>query len=92
VQPGHRCGDRHARRDYRSTPLPDAPAPDVTIDDRHFVFPPNAAAATRVEVIRGPNVQPPPPQVPLADQLSGRVLIVVGDDISTGDLAPDGWW
>jgi aconitate hydratase len=71
-------------------PLSDAPAPDVTIDDRHFVFPPDAAAATQVLVIRGPNVQPPPPQVPLADQLSGRVLIVVGDDISTGDLAPDG--
>ena len=71
-------------------PLPDAPAPDVTIDDRHFVFPPDAAAATRVDVIRGPNVQPPPAQVPFADHLSGRVLIVVGDDISTGDLAPDG--
>src|SRR5438132_6796020 len=71
-------------------PLPDAPAPDVRIDDRHFVLPPDAAAAARVEVIRGPNVQPPPPQVPLVDELSGRVLIVVGDDISTGDLAPDG--
>src|SRR3989440_3770527 len=71
-------------------PMPVAPAPDVRIDDRHFVFPPDVAAAIRVQVIRGPNVQPPPPQVPLADQLSGRVLIVVGDDISTGDLAPDG--
>src|SRR2546421_2277384 len=71
-------------------PMPDAPPPDVRIDDRHSVFPPDAAGATRVEVIRGPNVQPSPPQVALADQLSGRVLIVVGDDISTGDLAPDG--
>ena len=71
-------------------PLPPAPPPDVDIDDRHFVFPPEAAAAARVEVIRGPNVQPPPAQTPLADHLAGRVLIVVGDDISTGDLAPDG--
>jgi aconitate hydratase len=71
-------------------PLPPAPSPDVGIDDRHFVFPPDAAAAAQVEVIRGPNVQPPPAQTPLADDLAGRVLIVVGDDISTGDLAPDG--
>jgi aconitate hydratase len=71
-------------------PLPPAPPPDVEIDDRHFVFPPDAAEAAQVEVIRGPNVQPPPAQTPLADHLAGRVLIVVGDDISTGDLAPDG--
>jgi aconitate hydratase len=71
-------------------PLPPAPPPDVGIDDRHFVFPPDAAAAAQVAVIRGPNVQPPPAQTPLADDLAGRVLIVVGEDISTGDLAPDG--
>src|SRR5919199_2920741 len=71
-------------------PLPPAPPPDVDIDDRHFVFPPDAAEAAQVEVIRGPNVQPPPAQTPLADDLTGRVLIVVGEDISTGDLAPDG--
>src|SRR5947209_1829882 len=71
-------------------PVAAAPAPDVEVDDRHFVFPPAAAEAAQVQVVRGPNVQPPPPQTPLADDLSGRVLIVVGDDISTGDLAPDG--
>src|SRR4029077_11944790 len=27
---------------------------------------------------------------PLADEISGRVLIVVPDDVSTGDMAPDG--
>jgi aconitate hydratase len=70
--------------------LAPAPPPDPEVDDRHFVFPPEPAAAARIEVIRGPNVQPPPPQTPLADELSGQVLIVVGDDISTGDLAPDG--
>src|SRR5207248_10686005 len=46
--------------------------------------------AQRVQVFHGPNVLPPPPQTPLPEKLAGRVLIVVGDDISTGDLSPDG--
>jgi aconitate hydratase len=41
-------------------------------------------------VPRGPNIQPPPAQEPLPAMLTGRVLIVVGDDVSTGDLSPDG--
>src|SRR4051794_16385080 len=41
-------------------------------------------------VPRGPNIQPPPSQTALPEMLAGRVLIVVGDDISTGDLSPDG--
>ena len=44
----------------------------------------------RSSIPRGPNIQPPPPQAPLPETLAGRVLIVVGDDISTGDLSPDG--
>src|ERR671920_1876138 len=33
----------------------------------------------------------PPPEAPeLPDDLTGRVTIVVEDDISTGDMAPDG--
>jgi aconitate hydratase len=50
-----------------------------------------ALQAASIEVPRGPNIKPPPAQVPLPAHISGRVLIVVGDDdISTGDLAPDG--
>ncbi|QJU55319.1 aconitate hydratase [Herbiconiux sp. KACC 21604] len=49
-------------------------------------------ADTRVglEIERGPNLVAPPAPAPLAGTLSGEVLIVVGDDISTGDMAPDG--
>jgi aconitate hydratase len=43
-----------------------------------------------VQVFHGPNVVPPPQQSPLPEKLTGRVLIVVDDDISTGDLSPDG--
>jgi predicted aconitate hydratase len=70
--------------------LPPAPPPDVSADDRHFLFPPPEDEARRVQVFHGPNVVPPSPQSPLPEKLAGRVLIVVGDDISTGDLSPDG--
>ena len=43
-----------------------------------------------VEVWRGPNQQPPNDLGPLPDDVEGRVAIVLGDDISTGDMAPDG--
>jgi aconitate hydratase len=71
-------------------PLPPAPPPDVSADDRHFLFPPPQNEAQGVQVFHGPNVVPPPQQSPLPEKLAGRVLIVVGDDISTGDLSPDG--
>jgi aconitate hydratase len=69
--------------------LPSPPANPV-IDDRQILPPPPPEAAARVEIVRGPNIQPPPPQTPLPESLSGRVLIVLPDDVSTGDLAPDG--
>jgi len=63
---------------------------DPAIDDRQILAPPPADEARRVAVIRGPNIKPPPEHRPMAESLKGRILIVVGDDISTGDLAPDG--
>ena len=59
-------------------------------DDRQIIAPADLAEAARIELPRGPNIKPPPPQTPLEPELAGKVLIVVGDDISTGDLAPDG--
>ncbi|MBI4492402.1 MAG: aconitate hydratase [Chloroflexi bacterium] len=68
-----------------------APAPaNPEADDRHILAPPPPRVAATIQIPRGPNIQPPPPQAPLPASLSGRVLIVVGDDISTGDLSPDG--
>jgi aconitate hydratase len=59
-------------------------------DDDQIIFPPPLEEARQIAIPRGPNIQAPPPQLPMPDSLSGRVLIVVGDDISTGDLSPDG--
>jgi aconitate hydratase len=79
--------------DPRSTSRPalrPAAAPDTTIHDRHLVAPPSAADRPAVVVERGPNLVPPRPPGPLPDALDARVLVVVPDDISTGDMAPDG--
>jgi aconitate hydratase len=69
--------------------LPEAPA-DPAVDDRQILDPPPEAEAQGIEVPRGPNIKPPPEAPELPESLKGRVTIVVEDDISTGDLAPDG--
>jgi aconitate hydratase len=60
------------------------------IDDRQVIAPPDAEAARRVELPRPPSIVAPPPGCPLPDAIEGRVTIVVEDDVSTGDMAPDG--
>lgn len=75
-------------RDLGEPPVIDDP--DPVIDDR-MIFPPaSPEEAKKLEVIKGSNIKPPPPQVPLPADLSEKVLIVLGDNISTGSMAPDG--
>jgi aconitate hydratase len=52
--------------------------------------PPPEDEARRVSVFRGRNFRPPPPQAPLARRIDGRVAIVLGDDVPTGSMSPDG--
>jgi aconitate hydratase len=67
------------------------PAPsDPDMDDRQILAPPPPEEARKVEIVRSPNIVPPPEGEPLPEVLEGRVVIVVGDDVSTGDMAPDG--
>jgi aconitate hydratase len=66
------------------------PPPDPSVDDRQIVLPLPPEAASRVDVVRPPNIVGPPDPSPLADAIEGRVLIVLPDDVSTGDMAPDG--
>jgi aconitate hydratase len=59
-------------------------------DDRQIIAPPPPEEAASIAIPRGPNIKPPPAEVPLPESLQGCVVIVVGDDVSTGDLSPDG--
>ena len=60
------------------------PAPsDPNVDDRQILDPPQPEEARNVEIVRGPNIVPPPEGQPLPETLEGRITIVVGP-VSTG--------
>jgi aconitate hydratase len=60
------------------------------VDDRHIFPPAPEDEAERIEIPRGPNIKTPPEHEPLEPSLSARIATVQPDNISTGDLAPDG--
>lgn len=66
------------------------PVYNPAVDDSQILPPASPEAAAEIVIPRGPNIQAPPVQAPLPESLRGPILIVVGADISTGDLAPDG--
>lgn len=66
------------------------PIPDLSIHDRHITVPLVAEQRESVVVERGPNLVAPSRLEPISDAFESRVLILVGDDVSTGDMAPDG--
>jgi aconitate hydratase len=70
--------------------LPERPPARPAVVQAHILAPAPAEEAASIEIPRGPNIKPPPEQKELPDTLELRVLIVAPDDISTGDLSPDG--
>jgi aconitate hydratase len=77
-------------RELGEPPVTVPPSSNPAADDRQILPPLPLNEAKEVEVIRGPNIVPPPPGRPVGEKLEGRVVIVVEDDVSTGDMAPDG--
>lgn len=63
---------------------------EFTIDDRDLIAPLPPEESAKVQIVRGPNIIPLKPQEPLADQLRGKVLLKVGDDITTDHIMPAG--
>jgi aconitate hydratase len=58
------------------------------VDDRMII--PPAPEGDTVDIIRGPNIKPLPPLDPVPEILEGKVLIKLGDHISTDDILPGG--
>lgn len=58
------------------------------VDDRMII--PPSSEPEKVEVVRGPNIKPLPQNTNLPDTLSGRVLLKVGDNITTDHIMPAG--
>lgn len=74
-------------RELGDMPVIELPGKYV-VDDR-MVLPP-ADNPGEVEIVRGPNIKPLPVASPLADDIRGRVLIKVGDNITTDHIMPAG--
>jgi aconitate hydratase len=68
------------------------PMPELRpyVDDVHIFAPAEEGDANRIEIPRGPNIKRPPKHTPMEESLKARIATVQPDDISTGDLAPDG--
>jgi aconitate hydratase len=77
-------------RELGEPPRLAAPPTNPEVDDRQIVAPPRPEEARGVVLEKGRNIVPPPPVPALPEAVEGRVLIVVPDDVSTGDMAPDG--
>ncbi|MBE3576025.1 MAG: aconitate hydratase [Firmicutes bacterium] len=57
------------------------------VDDGMILPPPDGS---KVEIIRGPNIQPLPRRGALEESLRGPVLLKAGDNITTDDILPAG--
>ena len=69
--------------------FPQVTAPEsFAVDDSMILAP--AADPAGVEVLRGPNIRPVPTRGPLEEQISLRVLLKVGDNITTDHIMPAG--
>ncbi len=69
-----------------------SPVPETLIPD-HFDYCDNMVVApaedgSTVEVVRGPNIKPFPTHHPLAEEVTGEVLIKTGDNITTDHIMP----
>ncbi|HUJ16570.1 MAG TPA: aconitate hydratase [Nitrospirota bacterium] len=61
---------------------------EYRIDERSIIFPTDELAKT--VIVRGPNIRPLPRLEPLAEELSAKVVLKVGDNISTDAIMPAG--
>lgn len=84
------CAARGAITDPRDlgTP-PKVEWPEECIIDDRMILPPSETPDT-VEVIRGPNIKPLPLAKPMPESLKGKLLLKVGDDITTDHIMPAG--
>ena len=60
------------------------------LNDNMIIKPLSSGKASRIEIIRGPNIAPLPDFPPLPEILKGEVILKVGDDISTDHIMPAG--
>jgi len=67
-----------------------APPSTYPTNDNMVIPPLPPAEAAKVEIVRGPNIAGVPVGEPVGDSIDGRVLIKVGDNITTDHIMPAG--
>src|SRR3954465_7780193 len=78
-------------REYGDPPeMLDPPELKPYVDDVHIFKPADEEEAGKIEIPRGPNIKTQPENEPLPESIEAKIATVQPDDISTGDLAPDG--
>lgn len=81
---------------YLTDPRGLGQAPDITmpekfiVDDNMIIAPATPEEAESVEVLRGPNIKPFPKTEPLADSITAKAVLKVGDNITTDHIMPAG--
>ncbi|MFL5868817.1 MAG: aconitase family protein, partial [Thermoleophilaceae bacterium] len=84
-------GEIRDPREYGDAPeMLEMPELKPYVDDVHIFEPAPEDEADSIEIPRGPNIKEPPEHVPMEDSISAKIATVQEDNISTGDLAPDG--
>jgi aconitate hydratase len=84
-------GEIRDPREYGEPPgMLEMPELKPYVDDVHIFPPAPEDEADSIGIPRGPNIKRPPEHTPLEEELSARIATVREDNISTGDLAPDG--
>lgn len=60
------------------------------VNDNSIDAPADKEDAVNVEILRGPNIKPFPKTEPLADTISAKAVLKVGDNITTDHIMPAG--
>jgi aconitate hydratase len=69
--------------------MPEFKSPDEFVIDDRMIIPP-AINPKEVIIKRGPGIKPIPEQKPLADNIEAKVVLKVGDNITTDHILPAG--
>ena len=73
-------------KDLEAVTLKVALPEEYTINDNMIISP--AADPSKVKIIRGPNIKPFPKNNAMENKTGGKVLIKVGDDVTTDTIMP----
>ncbi|MCD7872247.1 MAG: aconitate hydratase [Clostridiales bacterium] len=76
-------------RELGEAPVIEMPK-EFIVNDNMIEAPAPADEADKIEVLRGPNIKPFPKTEPLPDEINAKVMLKVGDNITTDHIMPAG--